>query len=144
MKELQDTILEALRPKPLGKYGKLTMRVDGRPNTKEDFERYSGTTLEKAIEYLKMFFDEFKNVKMTADLFYSGYAGWALYDENDEVFAYLLYDSNRYGLEDAHQGSGWYIKAANASHSPLTRLYGKMKDVVKKLAYFEKPDKVRM
>lgn len=78
------------------------------PRTVDDFNRYSGTTIDKALSFLKELIDE-TDFSGRAILFYSGYAGFSLLDSEGEPYGVLFYEGNRYGLEDAIQGRGWYF-----------------------------------
>lgn len=104
-----------------------------------DFDRFSGIKYSDALKFLYKIIDlcKFEGI---AELFYSGYAGWTLYDNNGKELCYVMYDRNQYGLEDATQGAGWYcqIKSNNATSE-------KIKSTVDKLSLkYNKPERPRM
>ena len=84
------------------------------------FNQFSGIKYSDALKFLYKVIDltKFEGV---AELFYSGYAGWTLYDNNGKELCYLMYNCNQYGLEDATWGKGWYcqIKTNNPTSEKI-------------------------
>lgn len=116
--------------------------------TKKDFDWLSGITTEDAIKFVKAFIDN--NVTGfspgVVELFYSGYAGWRLMDENEEPFALLMYDKTKYGLEDATQGRGWKLSLTRTNYTdiPYSDIMKMKKWVEKVSSKYNKPPKPRM
>lgn len=114
---------------------------------KKDFDWLSGITTEDAIKFLKVFIDNTPEASPgMAKLFYSGYAGWTLMDENGEPYAYLMYDKTKYGLEDATEGRGWELRSTRTNYTdiPYSDIM-KMKRWVEKVSSkYNKPSKPRM
>lgn len=94
----------------------------------KEFDRFSGIKYSDALKFLYKIIDlcKFEGV---AELFYSGYAGWTLYDNNGEQLCYVMYDCNQYGLEDATQGKGWYCQIK--TNNPMSQ---KIKEVVDQIS----------
>lgn len=104
-----------------------------------EFNRYSGINYKDALKFLYKIIDlcKFEGV---AELFYSGYAGWTLYDNNGKELCYVMYERNQYGLENATHGKGWYcqIKSKDTSSE-------KIKSIVDKISSkYNKPEEPRM
>ena len=149
MKELKSYISEAYIQKR-EEYKGVEIIIPQR--TIDDFNRFSGLQVEQAEEFLHLLIDELGNswgpkntpVKMEAELFYSGYAGWSLRDGNGYQVGFLMFDKNVYGLEDAHQGNGWYLKKQNRSHDITFNDLSKMEYAIRKVGAKFKPERVRM
>lgn len=115
----------------------------------KDFNTYSGTNVDDALKFLEKVVEETdKSLDKSSDsydatLFYSGYAGWALLDDTGRTFGVIAYDSNRYGLEDAHQGSGWEYRSFS-KYGIDPNLESRIRAAVVKNSRMYKPDKVRM
>ena len=147
MKELKSYVTESISKED--NYKGVRILVSQR--AAEDFDGYSGLSTEHALEFLHKFIDELGNtwgpsgsIKMTAELFYSGYAGWDLADTSGKRLGYLFYDSNVYGLEDAHQGKGWHFDDRNLSHKFDRKDMDKMSKAAEAAGKKYKPAKVRM
>ena len=112
---------------------------------KDDFDKYSGIDTECAVKFIKKVIDEF-NWNGSATLFYSGYAGWCLKDEDEEKFGLIMYDKTKYGLDDATQGKGWYFKSSYNTHSNISQNdINKIKNIIINLAKSnDVPKKPRM
>lgn len=79
-------------------------------NSIDDFNRYSGTKFNDATAFLNNVANKITDFKtFRFELFYSGYAGFTIYDGDDKI-GYLMYDKNVYGLEDCRTGIGWYLE----------------------------------
>lgn len=76
---------------------------------RDDFNRYSGTNYDAAKRFLKKAISEIPEWNgFSFELFHSGYDGFTIYD-GEKNLGYLMYDKNRYGLEDVSVGRGWYF-----------------------------------
>lgn len=130
---------------PEGEYMNTTeFKIDfQKSGTIDDFNKYSGTDFKKAKKFLDL---TLQNIPEWNDyrfkLFYSGYAGFIIIDEYGDKIGYLMYDKNKYGLEDATEGKGWYLKPAQGKES-LCRDWIR---IVERLAQQRdfKPGKIRM
>ena len=147
MKELKSYVTESI-PKEDNYKG---VKILVSPRAASDFSTYAGLKAEDAVEFLHLLLDELgdswgpkDNPKMTAELFYSGYAGWALEDTSRKQIGYLMYDSNVYGLEDAHQGIGWHFDDRNLSHKFDRKDMEAISKAIEVIGKKYKPGKVRM
>lgn len=109
----------------------------------QEFNKYSGITCKDAEKFIQKCvrkIPEWKSFKF--DGFYSGYAGYTIYDGNTKI-GYLMYDKNQYGLEDCSQGQGWYFRTMDFKYDEKT---SKWRDIVKELGEKDptKPPKARM
>jgi len=109
--------------------------ADINDNVKKDFNRFSGTSTEDAVAFMNKVIDK-TGFNGRAKLFYSGNSGWTLFDENEEKIGNLMYDGNKYGLEDATWGDGWVWRGWGSDWSR------KLSEVVPKLNV--RPEKPRM
>lgn len=110
-------------------------------DSKSDFEKYSGTNCKDAERFLNKCIKAIPEWKQyTFELFYSGYAGYTIYNKKEEV-GYLMYEKNQYGLEDCSTGRGWYYKPSKIDDTNL-----KWRDIVKDLSDKDpsKPEKARL
>lgn len=111
----------------------------------DDFNRYSGTKFNDAAAFLNKVANKISDFKtFRFELFYSGYAGFTIYDGDDKI-GYLMYDKNVYGLEDCRTGIGWHLKQAYKGKTD-DKTWKRWVDTVKALADKDpsKPHRARM
>lgn len=114
-------------------------------NSIDDFNRYSGTKFNDAIAFLNKVANKISDFKtFRFELFYSGYAGFAIYDGDDKI-GYLMYDKNVYGLEDCRTGIGWHLEHVYKSKTD-DKTWNQWADTVKVFADNDhsKPHPARM
>ena len=100
-----------------------------RSDSESDFDRYSGTNHKDAEKFLNKCIKAIPEWKQyTFELFYSGYAGYTIYNKKEQV-GYLMYGKSRYGLEDCVTGQGWYYKPDKIDNKNL-----KWKEIIKELS----------
>ncbi len=123
----------------------LLMGVDIPDRAREDFDRYSGTRTQNAIDFLDRVVSE-AGLEGRAQLFYSGYSGWTLYDKDENQIGHLMYDGNKYGLEDATRGRGWEFRPGRGvATRDMIEKRNRIRSVVARLARnIDVPPPVRM
>jgi hypothetical protein len=92
-----------------------------------DFESFTKLTADQAIDVLKYIIDNTPFKSGRADIFYSGYAGWSLYDKSGKNIGGLYYDRTK---------QCWTFKEAWGTHDNTMKKA--MSDALEKMAGYDK------